>query len=175
MTEPERAIWARLTGYAFDHPDDTITFADKLVRETGWSYAFAERAIEEYRRYALLAVTVGHRVSPSDVVDQVWHAHLLRTRDYWDDFCPNVLGTTLHHEPNTGRPAQRDQLDDAYAQTLASYRAAFGDPPADIWPEKPVLARYKRVDLDRNFVLAKPAAIGIILLTVVLIVLMTLF
>ncbi|MEZ6192343.1 MAG: hypothetical protein R3C45_13785 [Phycisphaerales bacterium] len=49
--------------------------------------------VNEYRRFCYLAIAAGHTVTPSDEVDQAWHLHLLYTRDYWEDFCPNVLGT----------------------------------------------------------------------------------
>src|SRR5947199_354356 len=78
----------------------------------------AARAIEEYRRFAFLAVAAGHPVSPSDAVDQVWHLHLLYTRSYWVQFCGEVLGKPLHHEPSTGGGGEAAKFDAWYGQTL---------------------------------------------------------
>ncbi len=49
---------------------------------------------DEYRRFAFLAATAGHPVTPSDAVDQAWHLHLTYSRDYWDRFCP-LLGNLV--------------------------------------------------------------------------------
>ena len=38
---------------------------------------------------------VGRHIGPSDEVDQAWHLHLVYTRSYWGEFCPNVLGKPL--------------------------------------------------------------------------------
>jgi len=107
-------------------------FSARLARENGWSSGYAVRVIEEYRRFCWLAVHAGYPVSPAPAVDQAWHLHLLDSRDYWLRFCPQVLGQPLHHEPAAadGRAAHHEQ----YVRTLRAYEAAFGPPPADIWP-----------------------------------------
>lgn len=92
--------------------------------------------IREYKRFCYLAVTAGHEVTPSDAVDQAWHLHLAYTRDYWERFCPEVLGMPLHHGPTKGGAEERDRFFDQYAATLKSYEDAFGQPPPeDIWPD----------------------------------------
>jgi len=89
----------------------------------------------EYKRFCYLAITAEHEVTPSDAVDQVWHLHLTYSRDYWQEFCPQVLGEDLHHGPTAGGEAERERYYDQYAATLASYEAAFdAAPPPDIWP-----------------------------------------
>jgi hypothetical protein len=170
MTDAQRDLWQRLQAYAFDEPGDTITFLTKLCRENGWSTAFAERAMEEYRRYCFLAATAGEgvAVSPSDVVDQVWHLHLMYTRRYFGEFCPSVLGFTFHHEPNTGNAGQATALQNAYDDTLRRYRERFGEPPADLWPPAggAVVPRHRRVDTRANFVVPVRVFYGIIAVVV---------
>lgn len=112
--------------------------------------------IEEYRRFAFLAVAAGHPVSPSDAVDQVWHLHLLYTRNYWGEFCPRVLGTTLHHGPAQGGAQEQEKFSDWYAKTLSSYRTFFGEPPADIWPEPASHPATVRVDVNRHWIIRQP-------------------
>ena len=110
---------------------DRDTFAPKLARENGWSVTHtAVAAIEEYRRFCFLAATGDRPVTPSDAVDRVWHLHLTYTRDYWERFCPDVLGRAFHHDPGGAGAAERHRHFAQYADTLARYEAAFGDRPA---------------------------------------------
>lgn len=128
-------LWQRIAAHAIGPDDAALSFAARLARENRWDAAFAERVIEEYKRFCYLAMTAGHEVTPSDAVDQAWHLHLTFSRDYWRMFCPEVLGADLHHGPTKGGPVERDRFYQQYAATLAAYEAAFGEPPpADIWP-----------------------------------------
>lgn len=147
-------LWGALASYAFDPPEATVRFEDKLSRENGWSRSFGRRAIEEYRRFLYLTAESRQPVSPSDVIDQVWHLHLLYTRDYWDRLCRDVLKRPLHHE--RGRGIESESFAGWYGDTLVRYRLEFGEPPADIWPavQRSTLA-YRRVDPERVWVLPR--------------------
>ena len=139
----------RLAGYTIGPADASLTFTDRLARENGWSADFADRVIAEYKRFCFLAVTAGHQVTPSDQVDQAWHLHLSYSRDYWERFCPDVLGTPLHHGPTAGGDAERSRYYDQYAATLATYESTFGaPPPPDIWP--PAARRFNIDPLARR-------------------------
>src|SRR5687767_6168279 len=104
-------LWLRLRGYRFEHivpphlsdhvmasfggPDAaTRAFANKLGRTP----RFARRAIEEYRKFLYLGVVADFRVTPSKIIDQVWHEHLLFTKAY-GEFCQEVLGQKFEHFP----------------------------------------------------------------------------
>lgn len=135
MSPHQDALWQRIADYAIGPADASLTFAARLARENRWSLAHAERVIGEYKRFCYLAMTAGHEVTPSDAVDQAWHLHLTYTRDYWQTFCPDVLGAELHHGPTRGGPGERERFYGQYAATLAAYEAVFGaPPPSDIWP-----------------------------------------
>ena len=88
---PDDSLWQRIAAHHIGPPDAALSFARRLARENRWSLAYAERVIEEYRRFCYLAMTAGHEVTPSDQVDQAWHLHLTYSRDYWERFCPEVL------------------------------------------------------------------------------------
>ena len=93
--------------------------------------------IGEYKRFCFLAATAGHPVTPSDAVDQAWHLHLTYSRDYWERFCPEILGRPLHHGPTEGGGAEQQLYFAQYAQTLKSYERIFGErAPADLWPKR---------------------------------------
>lgn len=128
-------LWDRIRQFRFDDPSATLTFSTRLARDNNWSRRYARRAIEEYRRFLLLAVAAGHQVTPSVAVDQVWHQHMTYTRSYWDNLCGNVLRAPLHHDPTEGGDRENEKFADWYHKTLESYERMFGTPPpSDIWP-----------------------------------------
>lgn len=134
-TPADHPVWTALSHYSIGLEDAALPFAERLARENGWSRAEADRVIEEYKRFCFLAVTAEHPVTPSDQVDQAWHLHLTYTRDYWERFCPQVLGRSLHHGPTAGGRAEGQRYFIQYAETLRSYERVFGTPPADLWPD----------------------------------------
>lgn len=128
-------LWDRLEAFTFDRGDPVLPLSARLARENGWAPVYAERVLDEYRRFVYLAVRAGHPVTPSEPVDQAWHMHLVYTRSYWDDLCARVLKRPLHHEPTSGGAAASRHYRQQYAETLASYARVFGHAaPADIWP-----------------------------------------
>jgi len=129
-------LYNRIEAFAFDEPEALLPFITRLAAENGWTREHAQRVALEYKKFAFLAVVAGHAVTPSDAVDQAWHLHLTYTRSYWEDFCPNVLGRSFHHQPTRGGAAESDRFLRDYAATLESYERFFGErPPADIWPD----------------------------------------
>jgi len=167
---PEHPVWARLSNYSIGPADTALSFRDRLARENDWSKSHAERVIEEYKRFTFLAVTAGHEVTPSDSIDQAWHLHLTYSRDYWERFCPEILGCALHHGPTAGGADERHRHFEQYAATLQSYEAAFGPPPADLWPAAAELLdeapKARRVH-PRDAVVIPRTAARILLLAVV--------
>lgn len=112
----------------------------KLMAEQQWTLEYTTRVLTEYRRFIHLAATMGHEVTPSQIVDEAWHMHLTFSRDYWEKLTP-LLPAPLHHEPAEGLPGDGARYAAQYRRTLDDYRATFGhEPPADIWP----LARPRR-------------------------------
>jgi hypothetical protein len=118
--------------------------AEYLEWKLGWNPEFAERAIREYKRYAYLALSGTREVTPSEVVDEVWHLHILHTQDY-ERFAA-ACGRKLHHHP--GVAAESDRFQGQYIATLNRYEEMFGDPaPEAIWP------RPRSDDLRLEFVM----------------------
>lgn len=113
-------LYRRIEALELDAADARLTFSRRLAQENRWTEAFTRRVVEEYKKFAFLAMAAGHPVTPSDAVDQAWHLHLTYTHSYWEEFCPRVLGKALHHEPTRGRPVEESKFHDGYAETLAS-------------------------------------------------------
>lgn len=147
----KRDLWSRIHGYHFEHVvqpelrdkvsamfhgDDAFTraFASKLAMKLGWSRSFALRAIGEYKRFVYLGTVADMHVTPSRVIDQVWHQHILFSRAY-REFCRDVLQRDFDHNPELVPMAElNDVFAEQYLETLDAYRTEFDAmPPVDIW------------------------------------------
>ncbi|MGK6355756.1 glycine-rich domain-containing protein [Sphingomonas sp. DT-207] len=159
---PHHPVWRALSSYVVGPENARLTFVQRLARENGWSEAHALRVFAEYRRFCFMAATSDNQLTPSDAVDQAWHLHLTYSRDYWERFCPDILGRPLHHGPTAGGDIERARFFEQYARTLKRYEEVFGvPPPLDIWPgaarrllEDP---RARRVHPRDGIVVPKPA------------------
>ncbi len=149
----------RIAGHAFES-GDALDFTGRLAREHRWTLPFARGAVREYGRFCLMATAGIGAVTPSEEVDEVWHLHLTYSRDYWEMWCPVVLGVPLHHNPTRGGPAEQARFRTQYAATLAVYEQFFGPPPVPYWPATHrrfgTQPRYGVLDTHRRFTLPKP-------------------
>lgn len=141
-------LWDRIELYQFDEPNTVLTLVIRLARENDWSLAYAKRVAEEYRKFCYLCVVEGP-CTPSDIVDQCWHLHLIYTREYWDIWCDQVLQYKLHHGPTIGGKEEDEKFDDWYSHTLEAYQKHFSElPPEDIWPKNKQRFTTRRVTVD---------------------------
>ncbi len=122
---PDDPLWHAIERLSFDSPGAEFGFVARLARDHLWSDDFAARAVAEYRRFLYLAATGDEMMTPSDIVDEVWHLHLSYTRSYWDDLCGSILRRPLHHDPTPGGEMADAVYRLAYAATLARYRDTF--------------------------------------------------
>ena len=129
-----RELWPRIQAYQIDKPGAPKPFSHRLAEEQGWSRELTLAAIEEYKRFMFLAVAAGHPVTPSKTVDEVWHLHLIYTRQYWEEFCVKVLDRIIHHDPGNGEEGEKSGFEQQYQRTIDSYIRFFGtEPPKAIW------------------------------------------
>lgn len=156
MRDP--ALWQKIRGSLLPRPftlvndeaDSPAGVLDaRLTEEESWDPDYARQAVEEYCRFIYLSRVGPGKVTPSDIIDTVWHMHITDSRAYIEDFCQRLFGEIVHHEPATG-PADNPRHEAQFAATLALYKAEFGrDPPADIWfhyaPDQQVRDRRKTV------------------------------
>lgn len=161
MTPDQKKLLDAIMNFELDDPNAAFSFTDRLVKENGWSYAYAIRCSVEYKRFIFLMCVAPHRLSPSDAVDQVWHLHLLYTESYWVDLCSRLLKKQIHHGPTRGGNDEKGKFENLYERTLSLYTEIFGQaPPEDIWPESSVRFReinFQRVNLQRNWIIRKPS------------------
>jgi hypothetical protein len=117
---------------AFKRIDETdlLPIAATLQRAApdgkGWTSSKATLAIREYRRFLKLnAKYPGERIVPSQLVDEVWHTHILDTRKYAAD-CERIFGRFFHHFPYFGVLGDSDVRDAAFTKTSHFYMKEFG-------------------------------------------------
>ncbi|EAY31131.1 glycine-rich domain-containing protein [Microscilla marina] len=160
MVAEHQPIWEKIQAYKLDAVDASFPFSARLMRENGWTEAYTIEVIQEYKKFMFLVAVSGHSVSPSDPVDQVWHLHMIYTQSYWEEFCHGILGKAVHHNPTKGGKDERKKHVNMYDQTVESYLKYFGEPqPAHIWISTQDLFKeihYRRVNMHRNWVIAKP-------------------
>lgn len=148
ITDEHKQLWEQLTLLDFDAGAIEEGFSARLAKEQGWSQRFTVRAILEYKAFIMLCMISPQEVTPSEVVDEVWHLHLLYTRSYWEEMCDGILGRSLHHAPSRGGATEDKRFATQYESTLALYEAIFGkEAPEDIWPrpkQRKFLGIFKR-------------------------------
>lgn len=130
-------LWIRLQNFYMDNPDADFPFSKKLAKEENWTQEFTEKAIKEYKKFIYLCCRLPKGASPSDIIDKVWHMHLIYTENYWEEFCPNVLQQKLHHHPSMGGSSEKGKHKEWYSETLKSYEDVFQESPvSEIWLNK---------------------------------------
>lgn len=159
-TQVRQALWQRIAQHDFE-PDTPLNFTRRLARDHAWSLEEARAAVDAYRRFCFLAVVSPTPVTPSGIVDEVWHQHLVYSRDYWTIWCGEVLQSPLHHDPTPGGPEAQMTYRRQYAETLALHERVFGPPSAALWPATHLRfagPRYLVTDRERSLVIPKPIA-----------------
>ncbi|ANF50687.1 hypothetical protein A0O34_09195 [Chryseobacterium glaciei] len=144
------SLWNRLQQFSLDAPNVDFPFSKKLAKEEKWSVDFTKKAIEEYKKFVYLCCVLPNGASPSEIVDKVWHMHLIYTQNYWEEFCPDILKRKLHHHPSKGGFAEKDKHQNWFSDTLKNYKEIFNqDAPEDIWNSTVKKSQYKRSWLTR--------------------------
>jgi len=159
-TPARQELWRRLEQHDFE-PDTPLNFTRRLARDHDWRLEDARAAVNAYRRFCFLAMVSPTPVTPSEVVDEVWHQHLIYSRDYWITWCKERLRAPLHHDPTPGGPKVQMIYRRQYAQTLALHDRYFGPPNSELWPATHLRfarPRYHVTDRKRWLTMPKPTA-----------------
>lgn len=134
---PLRRRWQNICRFAVENTACFQTLENALLREMDWSREFCLLALEEYKRFMLLASFNPGETVPSVEVDTVWHMHILHTRLY-ELFCHEALEREfMHHDPSSGSEEEEIELKKLYKKTLERYAEIFGCPARQIWGEVP--------------------------------------
>ncbi|MFW9928918.1 MAG: glycine-rich domain-containing protein [Candidatus Thorarchaeota archaeon] len=118
----------------------------RLTHVNGWSSDEAIEATNQYRNYLYLAKKYkdSYTLPPSKDIDDVWHAHILHTKDYIK-FCNEVFGEYLHHTPGTGEVQDKNnnKFPNLFEQTQELYKREFGDYIYSV-RDKPLILRVQQ-------------------------------
>jgi hypothetical protein len=159
-TPARRELWRRVEQHDFE-PDTPLNFTSRLARDHGWSLDEARAAVDAYRRFCFLSIVSPTPVTPSEIVDEVWHQHLTYSRDYWMIWCGERLKVPLHHDPTPGGAEAQTIYRRQYAETLALHERVFGPPSPAVWPATHLRfgrPRYHVTDRRRWLIMPKPIA-----------------
>ncbi|MDR2223337.1 MAG: DUF1399 domain-containing protein [Flavobacteriaceae bacterium] len=129
-----KELWHKIETFQFDNWADEYGFVLRLSKENLWTKNFTELAILEYKKFMYLAATANQMVSPSEIVDIVWHQHLIFTQSY-NQFC-TLLGKNIQHIPSTHNRADFETFKQAKAITTTLYNEVFGEQPSSIWENR---------------------------------------
>lgn len=133
----DKLLWDKVVAFDFDNPPAEYSFTIRLADENHWTKSFTNQAILEYKKFMYLAATSNGMVSPSKIVDIVWHQHLIFTQSY-DQFC-DTLGKNIQHIPSTHDKKDFKKFQEAATRTKQLYIASFGEQPKNIWKHEDML------------------------------------
>lgn len=82
-----------------------------------------------YRRFLLLKSKYPTlAVAPIEIIDEMWHLHMLHPRAYYDD-CMKVFGQILDHSPGFGSgDGEYSRLTQVFDRTGELWMREFGEP-----------------------------------------------
>lgn len=139
-----KELWDKILQFNFDNPPSEYGFSTRLANENFWTKDFTDLAILEYKKFMYLATTSEFMVSPSEIVDTVWHQHLIFTQSY-HDFC-NIIGKQIQHIPSTHNKEEFEKFRQAKERTKKFYTNIFGEQPSVIWEYNDM---YGSLNLDK--------------------------
>lgn len=85
-------------------------------------------ALTEVVRFLDLCGCSQETLTPSLLVDNVWHEFILCTKAY-EEYCARNFGRLIHHDPGGSGQDNRQQ----FARTLDLYQVHFGTPDPRFW------------------------------------------
>lgn len=98
---------------------------------TRWSYEQTTQAVTLYKQFLYLVYLYPQvELVPNQLIDRVWHHHILDTSKYMQD-CQMLFGRFIHHFPHFGRRSEDDRRkwQKAVEHTQALFKKHFGTMP----------------------------------------------
>jgi hypothetical protein len=124
-------LWNKILAFDFNNPNVEYGFSLRLAKENYWTRSYTEKAILEYKKFMYLAASNDVMVSPSEVVDAVWHQHLVFSKSY--QVFAELIGKHVQHIPSTHNKNEFHKFKQAKEKTIELYHETFDKMPSDIW------------------------------------------
>lgn len=92
----------------------------------GWENKKALDAIKHYKCFIFLCVKYQNfRLVPTKEIDEVWHLHILETRNYMS-FCNKFFGEYIHHDTSLGvSQKSKKKLKSRFEKTKELWKLEF--------------------------------------------------
>jgi hypothetical protein len=119
---------------------DLTRVAQRVAKEQpSWSAEKLAEAVVEYRRWLVLCAVTADTAFKlgmcSTDVDEIWHAHILFTRNYMT-VCEDIAGKYIHHAPTSEEEKARGDGIIPSKRTLLLLKAIFGN-VSPLWNRLP--------------------------------------
>ncbi|WP_395373856.1 adenosylmethionine decarboxylase [Marinicella sp. W31] len=137
---PQSKFKVKIIARRYDNIKENVnTIAEKVINDIplllnktteilNGDIQLAKSGIKEVIRFLWLCSNSNKTLSPSKIVDQIWHQFILFTQDY-GAFCELYLGRFIHHTPS----ADETHSMGSYELTIRKYLAEFGEPDDFFW------------------------------------------
>jgi len=116
---------------------ETIDLVERCVTELGWNKTKSVELVEQYIWFFLKKIELEdwncESLSPSPMVDQVWHLHILDTRAYAKACGKNFV----NHDPRGAYSVNTEARNKRYTQTYMQLQFDDDNISEIVWP-KPV-------------------------------------
>ncbi|MEK9201664.1 MAG: hypothetical protein AAB944_01700 [Patescibacteria group bacterium] len=114
---------------AYRHP----VLLKRFAKKHGLPVKTAEHQFIELKKFLVVCGMMESSCSPSQGLDEIWHAFILHTRDY-QEFCERYIGGFIHHRP-TEKPFLGSRK-----QMIGLAEELFGSIDRELWPKEEVVA-----------------------------------
>jgi len=106
---------------------DLTSVLQRLIKIDKWNKEEAIVAIKQYRNFLYLKYKFPQQIlPPSYEIDEVWHAHILHTKDYCH-VCHLLYGKFLHHYPQSVEQShEKVKMQQLFDITQELYYQEFG-------------------------------------------------
>lgn len=127
-------IWHKIEDFQFENSPQEYGFVTRLAYENSWTEDFTRKAILEYKKFMYLVSVNDTMLSPSEIVDIVWHQHLIYS-DSYHKFC-EILEKQIKHLPSTHNSEETHLFNEAFKNTETKYKEIFGTSGWYLWTIK---------------------------------------
>lgn len=127
-------FWTKVEKFQFEKSPQEYGFVTRLAYENAWTEVFTQQAILEYKKFMFLVAISPEMLSPSKIVDVVWHQHLIYS-DSYKNFC-TLLGKEIQHLPSTHDAKEQSSFEEAFVKTEKIYKENFHESDWDFWKIK---------------------------------------